>query len=57
MSLTRDEWSRIWESIKQIEFYNKKCIQLHGNFLSYRRIDKEVELIKTKIQEVIGQME
>lgn len=53
MSLTRDEWCRMWESIKSIEadaqILNSKIIK--GSILT------EVLFIKKKIQQVIGQME
>ena len=56
MSLTRDEWCKMWESVKTIEgvVYNA------GN-LPRAKIDiimlREVEKIKQQIQSVIGQME
>lgn len=55
MSLTRDEWCKMWESIKKIErladylyFHNK---------LRSDEIKRECKHIKEQIQSVVGQME
>ena len=54
MSLTRDQWCEMWESIKRIE-------QISHNFLKAEptksAIKYEVNKIKTLIQDVIGKME
>ena len=56
MSLSRDEWCKMWEAVKGIEHalsndshLNKAKVEL--------KILKEVEFIKKQIQSVIGQME
>lgn len=53
MSLTRDEWCRMWESIKYIEY------EIHLPMHKERRklITDEVKKIKKQIQSVVGQME
>jgi hypothetical protein len=48
MSLTRDEWVHLWEAIKRIEFNRKKKLPPHT---------EDIDFIKEKIQQVIGQME
>lgn len=53
MSLTRDEWIQMWYSIKRIEGY----IDFKPPSLNKNGIQKDVELIKEKIQSVVGQME
>lgn len=49
MSLTRNEWLEMWKAIKHIE--TEVRMEYHPN------IGKQLELIKVKIQKVIGQME
>lgn len=51
MSLTKDEWLEMWESIKRIEDRNKDA-EYYSSI-----IDDEVRFIKDKIQSVIGQQE
>lgn len=53
MSLTRDEWCKMWESIKTIESILVLALPL------YRRqhLQQEIDAIKKQIQSVIGQME
>lgn len=55
MSLTKDEWARMWEAAKTIEV-NAKALR-STNALRGAAIQQEVEFIKQKIQQVIGQME
>lgn len=58
MSLTREEWCKMWESIKTIENlvleggYPRKITNSKGEIILY-----ECEMIKNQIQRVIGQME
>lgn len=53
MSLTRDEWCKMWESIKSIE--NELYLPMWKE--RKKDIQKEIEFIKKQIQSVIGQME
>jgi hypothetical protein len=55
MSLTRDEWCRMWESIKTIEKLN--TFQHFQLGVRVKRMNQEIEFIKKKIQQEIGQME
>jgi len=55
MSLTRDEWAKMWESIKTIERLND--YQYFRKPDVFNKIQKEVEYIKKQIQSVVGQME
>lgn len=52
MSLTRDEWCKMWDSIKKIEYEAK---QLRG--IGKTLILTQVKYIKDQIQSVVGQME
>jgi hypothetical protein len=55
MSLTRDEWLQMWESIKKIE---RLADYLYfTNLIRSNEIKRECEFIKKQIQSVIGQME
>lgn len=58
MSLKRDEWLMMWESIKTIE-YEARLLRENDVFNLERQkvILKRVRWIKSKIQSVIGQME
>jgi hypothetical protein len=53
MSLTRDEWCKMWESIKTIEIATKMLKSPPTRQI----IRYEVEKIKKQIQSVVGQME
>jgi NRPS condensation-like uncharacterized protein len=53
MSLSRDEWAKMWESIKYIE---QQC-QMIRLPRTKATVLKEVQFIKEKIQSVVGQME
>lgn len=56
MSLTRNEWEEMWESIKRIE--QMATITLNRlRKIHILAIDTEVVKIKKQIQSVIGQME
>lgn len=55
MSLTRSEWEAIWLNLKEIE-RNAKRLDTTNKLRSVN-ILREVEQIKTKVQQVIGQME
>jgi hypothetical protein len=55
MSLTRDEWCKMWESIKRIEYIASRLGVVHK--LKAMEIQKEVRHIKEQIQSVVGQME
>lgn len=55
MSLTRDDWAKMWESIKTIERLNE--YQRFRRTDVFIRIEKEVNYIKKQIQTVVGQME
>lgn len=48
MSLTRDEWIKVWEAIKHIEYNKLKHLPPR---------DEDISFIKAKIESVIGQME
>lgn len=50
MSLTRDKWEEMWKAIKKIENRQDKVI------FANEETDWAINLIKTKIQSVIGQM-
>jgi len=52
-SLTRDDWAKMWESIKTIELQANKL----KSPPTRQKILWEVQFIKNQIQEVIGQME
>ncbi len=52
--MTKDEWAKMWESIKKIEHI---ASQHTLEFSRMNRIIKEVKFIKTQIQSEIGQME
>jgi len=56
MSLTRDEWCELWESVKRIEYTNAKVWKAK-HYKWANDINWEVNKIKDKIQQVIGQME
>lgn len=59
MSLTRDDWARMWEAVSTIE-HNLHYINItHFNTVRKERaeIKKQCEFIKEQIQSVIGQME
>lgn len=53
MSLTRDEWVKMWKSIKIIEKINTE----YNRFGTRVDIERQVIKIKKQIQSVIGQME
>ena len=55
MSLTRAQWEEMWASICRIE--QNALSTKTTNFIRAQRIMTEVRLIKSMIQEVIGQME
>lgn len=55
MSLTRKEWESMWLNLKEIE-RNAKALDTTNKLRSVN-ILREVEQVKTKIQQVIGQME
>lgn len=58
MSLTREEWLCLWQEIKNIERINN-----NNNFSANRfrtvgdPIKLSIEAIKSKIQQVVGQLE
>ncbi len=52
--MTKDEWCKMWESIKKIEHI---AGQHTLEFQRMTRILREVKFIKQKIQSEIGQME
>lgn len=55
MSLTRDEWVQMWNSVKRLESVVKNSFSL-GN--PNRKLAlEEIEKVKQQIQSVIGQME
>jgi len=56
MSLTREEWVDIWERLKRIEQINLKVWRA-GKYKWSNAINWEVQRIKEKVQNVIGQME
>lgn len=53
MSLTREEWCKMWESVKRIEFNAGRLKSPPTKQI----IIWEVQKIKKQIQSVIGQME
>lgn len=53
MSLNRAQWEYMWETVKKIEA-NAKTLKTP---ITRQRILNNVEVIKTLIQSVIGQME
>lgn len=56
MSLTRDEWCKMWETAKTIESIAKSLkSKAHQNRIN--QILFEVNKIKKDIQSVVGQME
>ena len=57
MSLTRDEWSKMWESIKTIENIHKHITGRACKCNACISLRNEVQFIKDKIQQVVGQME
>lgn len=48
MSLTRDEWAKMWEAIKTIELNATPREKI---------VSSAIEYIKQQIQSVVGQME
>jgi hypothetical protein len=56
MSLTRNEWEEIWNRLKRIESTNLK-VWKSGHYKWANSINWEVQQIKDKVQQVIGQME
>jgi diadenosine tetraphosphate (Ap4A) HIT family hydrolase len=56
MSLTKDEWAEMWESIKTIESINRK-VWKKKHYRWANNINWEVQKIKKQIQKVVGQME
>ena len=57
MSLTRDEWLKMWESIKTLENLQKNVTGRNCKCNTCVSFKKEIKFIKDKIQQVIGQME
>lgn len=57
MSLTRDEWEKMWKAVKQIENDNKFLTACHPESKACKAITRNVAKIKQQIQSVIGQME
>lgn len=61
MSLTRDEWQKMWDSLRKIEFASKDLISTKIEFQNRRHysnlILKEIRAIKEQVQSVVGQME
>jgi hypothetical protein len=58
MSLTRDEWLKMWESVKAIEL--EADVMLLYEVPTAWRLDiikLQTAFMKVKIQQVIGQME
>lgn len=55
MSLTRNQWEVMWESVKRIEKINSKFERF--NLIAARDIQAELRLIKQLIETVVGQME
>lgn len=56
MSLTRAEWVEIFERLKKIQSINHKVWKAK-HYKWANAINWEVQRIKEKVQEVIGQME
>lgn len=57
--MTRDQWAKMWDSIKCIESINR---DLYVGSLSHtvetnNKLKKEIKFIKDQIQSEIGQME
>lgn len=55
-SLNRKEWEEMWNRLKVIESVNYK-IWKAKHYKWANKINWEVQMIKDKIQSVIGQME
>ena len=56
MSLSRDDWAKMWESLRVMEH----VLENPGNLSKAQiqiRILKEIDAMKKQIQSVIGQME
>jgi len=53
MSLTRNEWIEMWNTVKRIEYLTKKL----RNSITRKKIINDLFYIKAQIQSVIGQME
>lgn len=51
--MTRDEWCKLWESIRTIEYLVGRI----NRYAIREAVRREVDFIKKKIQEEIGQME
>lgn len=56
MSLTRAEWIEVWDRLKKIERINGK-IWRAKHYKWSNAINYEVQMIKDKVQQIIGQME
>lgn len=56
MSLTRQQWIEIWNSLKTIERINKKVWKAK-HYKWANDINWEVQKMKDQIQQVIGQQE
>jgi len=59
MSLTRDEWCKMWEQQKQIEMdiHELYVGRIVFEYKVYYRILSAIENTKKQIQSVVGQME
>jgi len=55
MSLTKAEWKQVWESIKRIE--ENALVVRNFNLIRAKNILDEVKYLKSKVEQVIGQME
>lgn len=56
MSLTREQWKKMWDSVKRLEKVAERLDHKSQSELA-RRIRVEIEFMKKDIQSVIGQME
>lgn len=57
MSLTRNEWVEMWESVKTIEDRIRLIPRIRSMDCPRTEIEIQVNKIKKQIQSVIGQME
>lgn len=57
MSLSRDEWAKMWEAIKALEYELETIGKVFLVGRMSPTMESNIKFIKEKIQQVIGQME
>jgi len=57
MSLTRDEWLKMWEAVKTIESATFGNNNARMSWNNWKLLEDKIQEIKQSIQKVVGQME